>query len=134
MVIEPEPRGTSREGLYVLLFASQWALCLVGIAWQEIGYETGDTWLETVIAIGKGMQAAAVLVAAWTITIMEGGYMLYERYARRRFESGKAEGRQEGRQEERQEWDTWNTRRIQAERRGQPFDEPPPSERNGPAR
>ena len=27
------------------------------------------------------------------------------------------------------EWEAWNDRRIQAEQRGEPFDEPPPSAR-----
>ena len=31
--------------------------------------------------------------------------------------------------EERCEWEAWNERRMQAEQRGEPFDEPPPSAR-----
>ena len=31
--------------------------------------------------------------------------------------------------EERREWDAWNERRMQAEQRGEPFAEPPPSAR-----
>ena len=44
---------------------------------------------------------------------------------------GRAEGRDEGRAEGREslaaEIESWNRRRLEAERRGQPFDEPPPS-------
>ena len=29
------------------------------------------------------------------------------------------------------EWENWNRRRMRAERRGEPFDEPPPAARNG---
>jgi hypothetical protein len=35
--------------------------------------------------------------------------------------------RKEGRAEERQLWEEWNARRLDAETRGQPFSEPPPT-------
>ena len=34
--------------------------------------------------------------------------------------------REEGREDERQAWVDWNARRLDAEARGEPFDEPPP--------
>ena len=33
----------------------------------------------------------------------------------------------EGRDEERRMWTDWNTRRLEAEKNGEPFDEPPPA-------
>ena len=47
---------------------------------------------------------------------------------------GIAEGRAEGRAETNAEWRTWNERRMAAEAKGEPFDEPPPDskyEKNG---
>ena len=93
-------------------------------------------WLETAIAVIRGMEAVVVVVGVWTFTVMEGAVILGERYLRKRFESGRAvglqeglqEGREEGREETMTEWVTWNGRRLEAERRGEPFDEPPPSE------
>ena len=41
---------------------------------------------------------------------------------------GRAEGRIEGRAEEREEWQTWNRRRIDAEKQGRKFDESPPGD------
>ncbi len=41
--------------------------------------------------------------------------------------------RQEGRQETQRAWETWNERRLAAERDGRPFTEPPPSH-NGAAK
>ena len=45
-------------------------------------------------------------------------------------EEGRVEGREEGRAEGREalasEIEGWNRRRLEAERRGEPFDEPPP--------
>ena len=49
--------------------------------------------------------------------------ILAERYLRKRFEAG--------RQQTMAEWVAWNNRRLEAERRGLPFHEPPPSEKNG---
>lgn len=40
---------------------------------------------------------------------------------------GKVEGKAEGREEIQQAWVDWNTRRIEAETRGIPFDEHPPT-------
>ena len=39
---------------------------------------------------------------------------------------GFTEGRNEGRNEVQQQWRAWNARRLDAEAKGQPFDEPPP--------
>ena len=48
---------------------------------------------------------------------------------------GRAQGREEGRSEVRaevretqQRWEEWNRRRMQAEARGERFEEPPPGE------
>ena len=40
---------------------------------------------------------------------------------------GIATGRAEGESEERRRWTEWNSRRLEAERGGVPFDEPPPT-------
>ena len=40
---------------------------------------------------------------------------------------GKAEGEAIGASKVHTKWGEWNTRRIEHERRGEPFDEPPPS-------
>ena len=41
-------------------------------------------------------------------------------------EEGREKGREEGRREMRRQWAAWNQRRLDAEKSGQPFDEPPP--------
>ena len=40
---------------------------------------------------------------------------------------GRVEGREEGEAEERRRWTEWNSRRVEAERAGVSFDEPPPA-------
>ena len=42
------------------------------------------------------------------------------------WKEGWREGRLESREEERRMWAAWNQRRLEAERNGEPFDEPPP--------
>ena len=44
---------------------------------------------------------------------------------------GRQEGRQEGRAEANREWETWISRKMQAEANGETFDEPMPTHRNG---
>ena len=39
----------------------------------------------------------------------------------------RAEGKVEGEVQMHNRWSAWNSRRIEAERRGEPFDEPPPA-------
>ena len=41
-------------------------------------------------------------------------------------EIGKAEGKEMGIAEERAKWSAWNNRRLEAEKAGAPFNEPPP--------
>ena len=44
---------------------------------------------------------------------------------------GREEGREEGRVEERAEWSVWLARMREAQAKGEPFDEPAPTEKNG---
>ncbi len=47
-------------------------------------------------------------------------------------ERRRREGRTEGRKERDRAWTQWHMRRMEAESRNEPFDEPPPSlDRNG---
>ena len=54
------------------------------------------------------------------------GGKLIERKISEWWNAGRVEGRVEGRAEERAKWSAWNNRRMDAERDGVPFDEPPP--------
>ena len=46
-------------------------------------------------------------------------------------QEGRSEGRQEGRAEANKEWESWISRKMQAEANGETFDEPMPTHRNG---
>ena len=106
----------------------QLIICLGLLTWFEVGYQRDDGSLATVIAIGQGMAPLVVVVTATTVVILEGSTMLAERYLQRRYEEGQAKGRAEGMADEAARWRAWNARRLEAEREGRPFDEPPPGE------
>ena len=122
----PSP-DKSREGWYLSLFFVEFSACLALLSWQEVINNTTDGWLETVIAIARGMEPLVIVLTAATVILVEGYSMLAERYLKRRYREGHVEGRTEGRVEERQRWMDWNERRQRALDEGRPFDELPPS-------
>ena len=87
----------------------------------------GKDGLSTFVAVLGGMPGIITLSTASTIVFLEGLEMLSERYLKRRYEEGKAEGRAEVSRA----WEEWNQRRIAAENAGMEFNEPPPSRGNG---
>ena len=108
------------------------------IAWDEVSSGKHTDILETAIAVGSKTAPAAPLIVIYSIMVTSvsdtlGGYALVTaRYLGNKFvkpviEKHRAEGRDEGRDEERRMWTDWNTRRLEAEKSGQPFDEPPPA-------
>ena len=84
----------------------------------------------TYVHIATLAAALVVLAAAHSIILVEGIPMLAERYLKRRYEEGQAEGEKKGRAANQKLWEAWNQRRLQAEAANQPFNEPPPSLNN----
>ena len=119
-------------------------LAAIGV-WYEVFYVTADTGPETMKAISMNI-GGAVATTLLTMGIMEVVMVLSryiieqyrkERDARMKAEGevagrasgiaeGRAKGMAEGREEMAQRWQDWNNRRLAAEGRGEPFDEPPP--------
>ena len=95
--------------------------CLALLTWYEVTGNTTDSALGTVVAVGKGMGQLVIVVAAWTVTLLEGYSMLAERYLRRRYREGRAEGRAEERAERDAEWSAWLRRLQEAQARGEPY-------------
>ena len=78
------------------------------------------------LIIGDTTRAAAFWVLGSPI-VVEGAVMVFGwLYLEKK--------RQESRAERDAEWDAWNQRRMEAEAKGEPFTEPPPSARNGSTR
>ena len=110
------------EKLYLVLFVVLVVSITGLVVWYEIFYNTGDTWPETIKSIGQGI-GTAVAIAIMVIAILELVMLISERYNAKRFAEGKAEGRAE----EWKRWRDWNNRRVEAEARGEKFEEPPPA-------
>ena len=136
-----------RELWFLGLFLSQYLGGLALIYW--LGLRT-----EELNMLGAGALATALIImsTAHAVVIVEGVAMLAESFLKRRYEAGLQEGRAEGREEGReagrvegrgegldeglragrremlQRWEEWNRRRMQAEARGERFEEPPPGE------
>ena len=97
--------------------------------WYEIYYVVNDSASATVKAILIDAVAAAALgiyIVGTVDTYMVLSKLILEKYLNNRFVAGKSEGRQEGRQEANEEWQAWYDRMVEAGKRGEDFDEPPP--------
>ena len=99
-------------------------LAAIGV-WYEVFYVTADTGPETMKAISMNI-GGAVATTLLTMGIME-VVMVLSRYIIEQYRKERdARMKAEGREEMAQRWQDWNNRRLAAEGRGEPFDEPPP--------
>ena len=112
-----------------------------GVAWTAFVYwnESGkrEYWADTVQVVGDkawvALRAFFITAAIILAVIQKGGRMVltFVDERRKRIEKAQAEARAEGRveglEEAYAEWSEWNRRREEAARRGERFDEPPPS-------
>ena len=128
-----------------------WCLALIfllTIGWTaliariEVSSGNHEGILETAAAVGSKTAPAAPLIVVYAIMatsvidLFGGMVMVTARYLTNKFVKpviekhearGRVEGRVEGQVEERRKWIEWNTRRLEAEKSGQHFDEPPPA-------
>ena len=85
-------------------------------------------WRELPTAIIAETLPATVFWLVYSPILVEGVFMVFaEIYRQEKIE----EGRKEGRNESNAAWKDWNRRRLEAEGRGESFDEPPPDFSNG---
>ncbi len=80
--------------------------------WQAIQY----------VATGEILRAGGVSLIVSPIVVEVGRLVLAEIWTERRLRKA----RQEGQQFQQSQWEDWNRRRLEAEAKGEPFDEPPP--------
>ena len=129
--------GKSREGRFLIVYLLQFLTFSGFLAYHEVTAVSTDA-ITTMLAILVGMASLGFLSAINTVVFVEGSEMLVEKYLRRRYraglkegeEIGKAEGLKEGKVEAWHVWQAWNQRRLEAEKEGRPFTEPPPSLNN----
>ena len=100
-------------------------------------FSAGTLWtvaqgVESVAALWRDLASLAVTAAAVSMVVTETGrYVMVLAAA---FEEWREKRRREqiarAVHENNAEWEAWNQRRLRAEQRGEPFDEPLPSERS----
>ncbi len=83
------------------------------VGWQAIQY----------VATGELLKAGGVALITSPIIVEVGRMVLAEIWTERRLRRARAEVHRL--------WDEWLQRRMEAEARGEPFDEPPPSQADG---
>ena len=107
------------------------------VTWYEVSYGNHQSLLETAIAVGGKAGMAAPLIPIFAVLIVSvldtlGGFiMVTARYLTDKWltplrEKRKAEALEVARKEVIAEIQGWNERRLEAEKRGEPFDEPLP--------
>ena len=136
-----EDRGSERESFwsipsgwrvaYVFTFAIKMVAYTVLVTRHEIASGKHSSTIEVVIAVAERDSAVTPGFVASTAILMEGvGYImitynyLYNKFVKSVIESHKAEGKAEMNRR----WAEWNNRRLEAESKGIPFDESPPSD------
>ena len=108
-----------------------------GIVWAAFVYwnESGKQayWADAAQVVGEKTWAALpaffITSAIILVIIQKGGRMVltFVDERRKRIEKARAEARAEALEEAYAKWTDWNRRREEAERRGERFNEPPPS-------
>ena len=113
------------------MFVAYYGIFAALYSWREIVDTTTDTALSTATAILTGIGPLVLLAGTLTALSVE-VIMLVEHYLRRRMEKAVNKALTE----QQAAWESWNERRLEAERAGRPFNEPPPSRssKNGAAR
>ena len=119
----------SREGLGLGLFVLLSLTCLGLVIWLEATDSETAGIVATAVSVLERMAAILVTLSLSIYALVEGVAMIYERYAKRRFQEGKEEGREVERNERDKEWLSWMQRREEALASGEPFNEPSPAEK-----
>jgi hypothetical protein len=117
----------AREIPALLLFSAQFLACLGLVIRDKVTDDVESGVGETIISVGLTMGQITVAITAITFIIIEGGAVLADRYLKRQYEKG----REEGIRTASEAWEAWNNRRMEAEAKGEPFTEAPPSQLDG---
>ncbi len=103
-------------------------------------FSAGTIWaiargVESLVVLWQVLASLAITAAAVSLVVTETGRYLmvlaaaFEEWREKRRQEQIARAIAEGRRGADAEWEAWLQRRMQAEQRGEPFEEPPPSAR-----
>ena len=123
---------------YLVAFFVQMAIWTTMVAWDEAVRGNHATVVEYIRAVGEGSSSMVQMFVLNSIIIIELGRLIMvlaqgiaDRLKERRekFKAAlRSEGISEGKAELAAKVNDWNKRRLEAEARGEGFDEPPPTE------
>ena len=116
--------------LYFSLFIIQSLIGMRYVVWHEVWINDGDSFHSTVTAIIL-MDMAVIAHSAGIGVIVSEMKMVIAQYLEQRYYGPKrrkalAEAKAEGRRQALAKVREWNARRLEADAKGEPFDEPPP--------
>ena len=111
--------------LYLILFIALMTIGASYALWFRFAYEQVPIAEQIVVAMRDvGVVGGSSAVLSFAIIVVRRGIMALIDWPSK--EKYRAEGRAEGAAQTQNEWLRWNNRRLEAERRGEKFDEPPP--------
>ena len=150
--IEKEEKAEKEERVSLFTVREVWgnlaltvfSLQVIVYAYFLIRYEVakGNAVMETLQVLMAQLAAAMAVATGITLIFLQGVdfimflSQMYRKYVGRQIQEAKtegkaegiAEGKAEGIAEERELWIAWNNRRLEAEAKGEAFNEPPPTE------
>ena len=108
-----------------LLIFSVLAIVSLGLGiFDEVTQSKSSGRVAIILAIGRGVEPLWVTAGMLTYTSVEGVAMIAEIFLKAREERGKREGREETNAE----WEAWFAKFQEAQKKGEKFDEPMPSQ------
>ena len=127
----------SWQSVYFAFFSLQMVLGMSLVLWYHVLINVEDGIVETLFGIIRGSASVSIGSAGTSYTLAEGARILMvlannlEQWINRKWEERDARNRAEGRAEALAQFREWNRRRLDAESRGEIFDEPMPGGDNG---
>ena len=115
--------------LYLILFIALMAIGASYALWFRFAYEQVPIAEQVIVAVRDvGVVGGSAAIISFAIIVVRRGIMaLIDWPSKEKYRAeGRAEGIAEGAAQTQNEWLRWNNRRLEAERRGEKFDEPPP--------
>ena len=127
----------SWQSVYFAFFSLQMVLGMSLVLWYHVLINVEDGIVETLFGIIQGSASVSVGSAGTSYTLAEGARILMvlannlEQWINKKWEERDARNRAEGRAEALAQFRDWNRRRLDAESKGELFDEPMPGGDNG---
>ena len=127
----------SWQSVYFAFFSLQMVLGMFLVLWYHVLVSVEDGIVETLFGIIQGSASVSIGSAGTSYTLAEGARILMvlannlEQWINKKWEERDARNRAEGRAEALAQFRDWNRRRLDAESKGEFFDEPMPGSDNG---